>query len=406
MITYRRIAREGAALLCALLLASCGAGPASPTVPSAPAPTRMLDLPAPPPPTVVVQAPATPAATAAPTAAAAELKRFTAFNMAAPALANNLLGEPAERTIFIYLPPSYAAGAKRYPVIYYLPGYTDSAMLGVNLPDDLDKLAANGAIKEAIVVIANGLNLLGGSFYVNSPVTGNWEDFITHDLVEYIDDHYRTIPQASSRGITGHSMGGFGALNIAMKHPDVFSAVYSMSPGLFDEQGLAESQMFAEPSTITSFLDYQQSVRAQPKEKAQSAMMASGQNFTVAYGLAFAPNPDAAPPYLDYPYAEQNGQMVRDGATWRRWENGFGGFGDKVRQYKANLTQLSGLVIDYGRNDQYAWIPKGCEYVDAQLTAAGIPHQLVSFDGGHESHLALRIREHMLPFFSEKLVFD
>jgi pimeloyl-ACP methyl ester carboxylesterase len=250
------------------------------------------------------------------------------------------------------------------------------------------------------------MNRLGGSFYVNSPVTGNWEDFVVHDLVEYIDDNYRTLPRAGSRGIAGHSMGGFGALNIAMKHPDVFSAVYSISPGLFDEHGLAESQMFDTPLLVTSFLKYQAKVRALPKEKAQIAMLASGQNFTLAYGFAFAPNPDVAPPYLDYPYADQNGQPVRDDATWARWDHGFGGFEDKIPQYKANLMQLKGLVIDYGRDDEYAWIPKGCEYVGVQLTAVGIPHQLLSFAGGHESHLALRIREHMLPFFSEKLVFE
>ena len=101
---------------------------------------------------------------------------------------------------------------------------------------------------------------MGGSFYVNSPVTGNWEDFITQDVVGYVDSHFRTLAQAESRGITGHSMGGFGALNIAMHRPDVFSAVYSMSPGLFDENGLQESQMFDNDSLIERFVDYEQAL--------------------------------------------------------------------------------------------------------------------------------------------------
>jgi len=162
----------------------------------------------------------------------------------APSLKNNLVGEAAERAIQVYLPPSYGIQGKRFPVVYYLPGYGDSGMIGFNLPDSMDRLIYDGKLNEMIVVVVNGMNKLGGSFYVNSSVTGNWEDFIAQDVVGYVDGNFRTLAQSESRGITGHSMGGFGALNIAMHRPDVFGAVYSMSPGLFDENGLAESQMF------------------------------------------------------------------------------------------------------------------------------------------------------------------
>jgi len=112
--------------------------------------------------------------------------------------------------------------------------------------------------------------------------------FIVDDVVSYVDTHYRSVAQASARAISGHSMGGFGALNMGMRHPDIFSVVYSLSPGLFYPNGLAESQMF---------------------------------------------------------YSE--------------------GF------INANMLQLKGLVVDYGRQDEYAWIPKGCEYFGAQLTTLG-----------------------------------
>ena len=97
---------------------------------------------------------------------------------------------------------------------------------------------------------------------------------------------------------------------------------------------------------------------------------------------------------------------MRNDAIWKRWDAGFGGIPDKIQQYKANMLRLNGLVVDYGRQDQYEWIPKGCEYFGAQLTAAGIPHELRSFDGSHESNLRERIGTYMLPFLSERLSIE
>ena len=389
-----------AALVCAALLGACQAA-AQPqaAVPTAPPPTQALA-----PATAQPTAPATnipaPAATAAPTKAPS---RYATMFIEAPSLRDNQLGEKDQRTISVYLPPSYFTTDARYPVVYYLPGYTDTSMLGFALPGGADQLIGSGSIREMIIVVANGANVLGGSFYVNSPVTGGWENFIVKDVVGYVDAHYRTVAQASARAISGHSMGGFGALNIGMRHPEVFSAIYSLSPGLFDPNGLAESQMFASESLISRFLDYEQQVAALPAEQARRAMLISPDNFTLAYALAFAPNLGKQPPYFDYPYTQTGGELARDEAIWKRWDAGFGGIPEKIQQYKANLMGLNGLVIDYGRQDQYKWIPKGCEYFDAQLTAAGIPHELRAYDGGHESHLSERIGAYMLPFLSERL---
>jgi S-formylglutathione hydrolase FrmB len=75
-------------------------------------------------------------------------------------------------------------------------------------------------VNEMIIMIAGSNSKMGGSFYVNSPVTENWEDYIVSDLVGYADEHFQTLPQAESRGITGHSMGGFGALNIFLSYDE------------------------------------------------------------------------------------------------------------------------------------------------------------------------------------------
>jgi len=390
-----------AGLVVAALLSGCQGAQ---NAPISSVPTAALPTPASVPTTARLATPAAAAIEAAsPTKAPS---RYSTLFIQAPSLRNNQLGEKDQRAISVYLPPSYFTSGARYPVIYYLPGYTDASMLGFNLPGDADKLMRDGAIHEMIIVVANGANRLGGSFYVNSPVTGDWEDFIVNDVVGYVDTHYRSVAQASARAISGHSMGGFGALNIAMRHPDVFSAVYSLSPGLFDPNGLAESQMFELEGFIKRFLDYQQHIESLPAEQAQRAMLSAPDNFTLAYGLAFAPNPAKHPPYLDYPYAQAGEQLVRNDAIWKRWDAGFGGIPDKIQQYKANMLRLNGLVVDYGRQDQYEWIPKGCEYFGAQLTAAGIPHELRSFDGSHESNLRERIGTYMLPFLSERLSIE
>ncbi len=334
---------------------------------------------------------------------------FRSMNMikiSAPSLAENLVGEPAERTIYVYLPPSYNTSDRHYPVIYYLPGYGDSAMTGFQLPGDMDFLIESGKLNEMIFVVSSGDSKPGGSFYVNSPVTGSWEDHIVNEVVGYVDSHFRTLPQAESRGIAGHSMGGFGALNIAMSHPDVFSAVYSMSPGLFDESGLEESFMFSSEPTIRNFVKYEEQLASLSLENAQKRMLSSPQEFALAYGYAFAPNADRHPPYFDYPYTEVNGMLVRDDAVWKKWESGFGGIAEETAQYKQNLLQLKGIVVDYGIHDENPWIPKGCVYYGEQLTAAGIPVKVESYDGNHSNQLGQRISDFMLPFFSGILKFE
>src|SRR5690242_11569117 len=219
------------------MLSACQTAPNAPVsqaiVPTTIAPTQTM-APARPRPTQPAAAAATPVPTAAPTKTPS---RYATLLIQAPSLTNNRLAEKDQRTISVYLPPSYFTSDARYPAIYYLPGYTDTSMLGFGLPDDADKLIGSGAMREMIIVVANGANQLGGSFYVNSPITGDWEDFIVRDVVGYVDTHYRTVAQAGARAISGHSMGGFGALNIGMHHPEMFSAVYSLSPGLFAPNG-------------------------------------------------------------------------------------------------------------------------------------------------------------------------
>jgi S-formylglutathione hydrolase len=358
-----------------------------------------------------------PSGTTAPTG----VGRLLVDRIPAPSLAGNLFDDSTQQPIAIYLPPSYETTKTRYPVIYFLPGFGDGITLyldgtyqGFKLQATMDSLIRVGAIKEMIVVIANGRNRLGGSFYTNSSATGNWENFIAKGLVTFIDSRYRTILAAGARGIAGHSMGGSGALSLGMRHPDIFGSVYAMSPGLFDENGLSESPMFTDSKTIRDYLYLESELKTLTRPEATTRLgvifdsLLSNQRwdlvFTLAYGAAFAAHPSANAPHIDYPYLVRNDSLVLDSTTWKRWEKGFGDLAEKITQYRSGLGQLRAMAIEYGIDDENTWIPRGCHHFSQLLTKQGIQHQLIPFQGGHQDRLGVRMSQFMLPFFSEHLL--
>ena len=148
-------------------------------------------------------------------------------------LENNLEGDAVDRDVFVFLPPSYATEkSHRYPVVYALHGYSIGAEQWtheIQVPQTVEGAFAQGA-KEVIVVLPDSKTLHNGSMYSSSVTTGDFEAYISLDLVAYIDAHYRSIPNRQSRGLVGHSMGGYGATRIGMKHSDVFGSLYIMSP--------------------------------------------------------------------------------------------------------------------------------------------------------------------------------
>ena len=326
------------------------------------------------------------------------------IDIPAPSLAGDMLGVINEREISIYLPPSYFTSDKRYPVVYFLPGYLCTAM-GLTFPNDVDRLIEDGAIQEMIIVSASGKNELGGSFYVNSPVTGNWEDFIAQDVVGYVDANYRTVPEAGSRAISGFSMGGYGALNLAVKHPDLFSSVYAMSPVLSTPDGIVDGT-FPDDETKMRYLERMDSLVGMHKQdavEAIDAMFPADTALPLAYGAAFSPDPDGAPPYAYLPYVLMGGKPVKDEAAWQDWQKGAGGLAAQVEQYKDNWLKLEGIAVNYGTLDELKYIPPGSEYFAQQLQAAGIPVDLTSYVGSHEGDLRLRIRKGLLPYLSARL---
>ncbi len=157
-----------------------------------------------------------------------------------PALEGNLEGEAADRDALVFLPPSYAASkSRRYPVVYALHGYSIGAeqwSKEFHVPQTIEGAFAKGG-QEAIVVLSDSKTVYNGSMYSSSVTTGDFENYVAHDVVAYMDSHYRTIPKRGSRGLVGHSMGGYGASRIGMKHADVFGSLYIMSPCCLSARG-------------------------------------------------------------------------------------------------------------------------------------------------------------------------
>ena len=161
------------------------------------------------------------------------------------ALEGNLEGNSADREVIVFLPPTYAtAKTRRYPVVYALHGYSIGAgqwSQEIHVPQTIEGAFAQGA-QEMIVVLPDSKTVHNGSMYSSSVTTGDFEEFIAHDVVAYIDAHYRTIAARASRGLAGHSMGGYGATRIGMKHSDVFGSVYIMSPCCLAPRGAGAAE--------------------------------------------------------------------------------------------------------------------------------------------------------------------
>lgn len=339
----------------------------------------------------------------------------------APSLQGNLLGDPTEQPIYVYLPPGYQSSTtKRYPTLYLLHGFTDNSRAwvsggyqGFNIQSSMDELIKGGKVREMIVVAANGLNAYGGSFYTNSPVTGNWEDFIVKDLIGNIDSNYRTIARAESRGIAGHSMGGYGSLMLAMKHPDLFSAVYALSPCcMVMEKDLSEANTaWTNVLALTS--------RDQLKARPQSFQEFYSLAF-VAMAAAVSPNPSRPPFFVDLPFESKPGLcsppaagsllttapcVQKVDAIYLKWRASIPLYIAEAN--KERLRKLHGIFIDYGEKEEFAHIRRGVQLFSTKLSELDIPHQFEMYaDGDHGSRIRQRLETRVFEFFNEKLVFE
>ena len=304
------------------------------------------------------------------------------------ALEGNLERDAVDRDVIVFLPPSYEKEKhRRYPVVYALHGYSIGAEQWtheIHVPQTIEGAFAQGA-KEMIVVLPDSKTVHNGSMYSSSVTTGDFEKFISRDVVAYIDAHYRTIPDRKSRGLVGHSMGGYGASRIGMKHPDVFGSLYIMSPCCMSARPAGPPNPELEKKL------------ASVKTEEDSAKLSFFERAQLATAAAWSPDPKNPPLYLDLP--------TKDGVSQpdilAKWAaNAPLAF---VDQYIGNLKQYRAIAIDVGDQDGLR-IDAG--KLHDVLDQYGIANSFEIYPGTHTSAVADRFQNHVLPFFSRNLCFE
>ena len=166
-----------------------------------------------------------------PVAANAAGARLEVIQLESRALRNNPLHDPATRPVPIFLPAQATNGA-RLPVVYYLPGYGNSADNFIRNSNVWLKLTQQIAdeVTPVVLVIGDGKTRWGGSQYLNSPAQGNYQDFICDEVVSAVEKKFPAPTNDVRRIIAGHSSGGFGALRLGSARQKLFDAVIAMSP--------------------------------------------------------------------------------------------------------------------------------------------------------------------------------
>jgi S-formylglutathione hydrolase FrmB len=325
-------------------------------------------------------------------ASAQNLGHYERIRVSGPALAGNLEGDDPVRDVSVYLPPSYAGDlSRRYAVVYLLHGYTDSddrwfGLTGnhfVNVPYAVDTAWEEGAA-EMIIVMPNAFTKFQGSMYSNSVTTGDWEAFVAKDLVAYIDANYRTLAKRASRGLAGHSMGGYGSLRIGMKYPDVFASLYALSPCCMAPNLEPSPGLAAEAAAIDS--------------AEEIAAASFGLKAILASAAAWSPNPLRPPHFLDLPV--QDGAV--DPAIVARWAANAPLV--MVHQYVPQLKRFNAIRIDAG--DQDRPIVDTVRELSAVLTGYGVRHIAEDYQGNHVNRIHDLLATTLMPMFSETLALE
>ena len=325
-------------------------------------------------------------------------------------LRGNPLGDPHVRTLAVWLPPQYhGSGNRRFPVLYDLVGFTGSGLSHVgwkafsdSLPERAARLIHEKKMGPAILVFPDCFTALGGNQYVNSSAIGDYADYLTREIVPFVDREFRTLASREHRGCFGKSSGGYGAIVHGMKYPKTWGAIANHSgdayfdfvywhdwPNTLNElarhrrpkrregryEALAESRRRGlgegkDDGRIRRFLD-----SVWKREKLSGAEGHAIMNLCMA--ATYDPDP-RAPNGFRVPFNLESGEALP--ARWREWRKHDPI--NMVQKYRANLRTLCGIYIDCGWKDQYH-IHYGTRLLSARLSAAGIKHRYEEFDDNH-----------------------
>lgn len=311
-------------------------------------------------------------------------------------LKNNPPGDKNVRDLFVYLPPDYDEN-KKYPTVYFLSGFTGRGKMMLNdkafapnLAERLDSLISGEKIKPLIAVMPDCFTYYGGSQYINSTATGNYEDYLIEEIVPFVDKNFSTVKDKNSRAVTGASSGGYGALVLSMRHADVFGLCASLS-----------GDCYFEISLLPDFGKAFKAMKGEPKklvEKMWNEEAKKGKNDFDGLniiGMSACYSPNGAD--FDLPFDLQTGEIRDD--VFQKWLAN-----DPVRmveKYAENLKSLKLLFIDSGTRDEFN-LDIGANVLCKKLREFDVPHIREEFDDGH-FNIAYRYNR-SLELISEKFV--
>lgn len=333
-----------------------------------------------------------------PPAAASTTSQVVSREIHSANFSQSKIGTSPIRKMVVYLPAGYDDSAKRYPVIYFFP----DAFAGYRSPFDhkdaqgiFDRAIAAGMIDRFILVAVDMNTSLGSSWCVNSPATGNWEDFIIQELMPYVDANFKTLPRGQSRGIAGEFMGGYCAIRLGMRHPEIFSTVYGLHP-VGTGSGL---------KVMLSLPNWDLMASAKSMDDVRKDGFST--IFTTIF-QAHLPNPDKPPLFIDLAAHKDGDQLVIDTALAERVRANFF-LESMIPQYANNLKSLRGFKFDWARSDPNQDHVYSNQAFTHKLNEFGIAHEAEEYNGtwgdktwGDDG----RIYNEVLPFFQRHLVFD
>ena len=306
-------------------------------------------------------------------------------SLEAPSLQGNPLGDPVRRPAVVYYPEGYTSSSARFPVVYFLHGFTGSALGWTNVsafsprvPERLDALIAAGKVPPALGVFVDGWTALGGSQWINSGAVGRYQDYLVDDVVGWADRTLRTVAKPQARALVGKSSGAYGALAAAAGRPGVFGHIASHSGDSYFEY----CYLGDFPKAASALLS------AGGLESWWKGMLQRGQETKlrgddhpvlniVAMAAAYSPDPKE-PMGIALPFDPQTARIRDD--VWTRWLAK-----DPVRFVPENLAPfkaLDSIFIDCGTRDEFQ-LRWGARMVAEALKAAGARVTHEEFEDGH-----------------------
>ncbi len=294
-------------------------------------------------------------------------------------LEGNPLGDPSEREVLIYLPPGHDP-EEEVPVVYGVVGYTGTGRMLLNadplledIQGKMDRLIAEGKCGPMIIVMPDCFTRVGGNQYINSTATGPYEDYLIQEVIPFVEQKYR----CGRRGIWGKSSGGYGAMVLGMRHPDVFSALANHSgDSAFEFCYIPDFpkalKAFREAGGPQAWLD-QYWQRSDRRRKDLFPALN-----TLGMAAHYSPNPQSPSMGIDFPFNLETGEFRPE--VWERWREQDPV--NMVEKYADHLRKLKFIYLDCGTEDEFNLI-WGMRILHSKLEALGIPHFYDEFDDGH-----------------------